>query len=88
LRSIVHSRRTSLAREPLFVGPSAGSAAEPDPTRRLRQPDAFATGQLAGRVIGEEPFYTVYAVPDFDSTSDVVPQTLRPFYRGTVTLTG
>jgi hypothetical protein len=27
-------------------------------------------------------------VPDFDSTSDVVPQTLRPSTGGTVTLTG
>ncbi len=35
---------------------------------------------------GEEPFYTAYAVPDFDSTADVVPVTLRPSNGGTATL--
>jgi hypothetical protein len=38
--------------------------------------------------VGEERFYTVYAVPDFDSTEDVVPQTLRPSTGGRITLTG
>jgi hypothetical protein len=79
----------SLAREPLVVGPS-GLAAPLNLT--LRDDCASLTlslpATLAGRVIGEEPFYTVYAVPDFDSTSDVVPQTLRPSTGGTITLTG
>jgi len=79
----------SLAREPLFVGPS-GQAAPLNLT--LRDDCASLTlslpATLAGRVVGEEPFYTVYAVPDFDSTSDVVPQTLRPSTGGTVTLEG
>lgn len=35
---------------------------------------------------GEEPFYTVYAVPDFDSTVDVQPVTLRASTGGSVTL--
>jgi len=49
LRSIVHSRRSEPgARTALRWPVGAGSAAEPDPTRRLRQPDAFATGH-AGR---------------------------------------
>ena len=37
---------------------------------------------------GEEPFYTVYVVPDFDSTEDVIPQTLRSSSGGTATLEG
>jgi hypothetical protein len=41
--------------------------------------------QMAG---GEEPFYTVYVVPDFDTTEDVVPQTLRPSSGGKITLEG
>ena len=36
----------------------------------------------------EEPFYTVYVVPDFDSTEDVIPQTLRASTGGKVTLSG
>ena len=37
---------------------------------------------------GEERSYTVYVVPDFDSTHDVVPQTLRPSTGGRITLIG
>ncbi len=37
---------------------------------------------------GEEPFFTVYVVPDFDSTSDVEPVTLRASTGGSVTLSG
>ena len=41
-----------------------------------------------GLSAGEELYYLVYAVPDFDSTEDVVPQTLRPSTGGRITLTG
>jgi hypothetical protein len=41
-----------------------------------------------GVAAGEEPFYTVYVVPDFDSTVDVVPQTLRPSTGGRIKLAG
>ena len=37
---------------------------------------------------GEEPFFTVYVVPDFDSTSDVQQVTLRASTGGTATLNG
>jgi hypothetical protein len=37
---------------------------------------------------GEEHAYTVYVVPDFDSTQDIVPQTLRTSTGGRVMLTG
>jgi hypothetical protein len=79
----------SLAREPLVVGP-AGNAAPISLT--LRDDCASLTFTLpAGLkvpVAGEEPFYTVYAVPDFDSTVDLVPLTLRASTGGTFTLTG
>jgi hypothetical protein len=37
---------------------------------------------------GEERWLTVYVVPDFESTENAVPQTLRPSSGGTVTLEG
>ena len=78
----------SLAREPLVLT-SAGTTA---PLVLSLQDDcAGLTLSLPGSVgmaAGEEPFYTVYAVPDFDSTEDVVPQTLRQSTGGRVKLTG
>jgi hypothetical protein len=41
-----------------------------------------------GRSAGEELYYVVYTVPDFDSTEDVIPQTLRLSTGGRITLTG
>jgi hypothetical protein len=79
----------SLAREPLVLGLS-GSTAPLSLT--LRDDCASLTlalpAALAAVAPGEEPFYTVYVVPDFDSTEDVVPQTLRPSTGATVTLQG
>ena len=43
---------------------------------------------LASITAGEEPFFTVYVVPDFDSTADVEPVTLRPSTGGNITLNG
>jgi hypothetical protein len=69
---------TNLAREPLTLGVS-GSA--PPITLNLRNDCATLSlslpGDAGGSGAGEEPFYTVYVVPDFDSTQDVVTQTLR-----------
>jgi hypothetical protein len=78
----------SLAHEPLVLG-IAGAAAPL--VLALRDDCARLTLSLPGSVglgAGEERFYTVYAVPDFDSTEDVVPQTLRPSSGGRITLTG
>jgi hypothetical protein len=78
-----------LAREPVTIGLS-GSAAPMELTMR----DDCATLQLslpetqASIFAGEEFFYTVYAVPDFDSTSYIQPMTLRPSTGGTATLNG
>lgn len=78
----------SLAHEPLVLG-IAGTAAPL--VLALRDDCGRLTLSLPGSVglgAGEERFYTVYAVPDFDSTEDVVPQTLRPSTGGRITLTG
>jgi hypothetical protein len=78
----------SLAREPLVLN-SAGTTAPL--VLSLRDDCAGLTLSLPGSVgvaAGEEPVYTVYVVPDFDSTEDVVPQTLRESTGGRVKLTG
>ena len=78
----------SLAREPLVL--SAGGSTAPL-VLTLRDDCARLTLSLpdsVGLSAGEELYYLVYAVPDFDSTEDVVPQTLRPSTGGRITLTG
>ncbi len=78
----------SLAREPLVLT-SAGTTAPLVLT--LRDDCAGLTLSLPGSVgvaAGEEPFYTVYLIPDFDSTDDVVPQTLRVSTGGRIKLEG
>jgi hypothetical protein len=78
----------SLAREPLMIS-TAGNTAPLALT--LRDDCAKVTLSLPGSVAytaGEERAYTVYVVPDFDSTQDVVPQTLRTSTGGRITLTG
>jgi hypothetical protein len=79
----------NLAREPVAIGLS-GSA----PPMELTMRDDCASLQLSlpeemdSIAAGEEPFFTVYAVPDFDSTSEVQAVTLRASTGGTVTLNG
>jgi hypothetical protein len=43
---------------------------------------------LTAITAGEEPFFTVYVVPDFDSTADVQPVTLRASTGGSSTVSG
>ena len=79
----------SLAREPLLVGASGATAPltltlrDDCATLRLALP-----GNVAASVAGEEPSYTVYVVPDFDSTVDVTPVTLRMSSGGTFNVEG
>jgi hypothetical protein len=77
----------NLAREPLAIGVS-GVATPMELTVRddcaglqLSLPE-----NLGSITAGDEPFYTVFAVPDFDSTVDAEPVTLRPSTGGTATL--
>jgi hypothetical protein len=80
---------TNLGRELLTLGISGSPAPV---TLNLRDDCATLTLTLpataAGSGTGEEPFYTVYVVPDFDWTEDVIPQTLRSSNGGTATLEG
>lgn len=77
----------NLAREPVILGPSGSIAPM---TLTLRDDCATLTLSLPQNLMmqspGEEPFFTVYVVPDFDSTTDVEPVTLRPSTGGTATL--
>jgi hypothetical protein len=79
----------NLAREPLVLG-LAGPVAPL--TLTMREDCATLTLTLPATAAipasGEEPYYTVYAVPDFDSTMDVVPETLRASTGGKIVLTG
>jgi hypothetical protein len=79
----------NLAREPLAVS----LAAAPPPmeltlsddcgTLALTLPPALATF-----LPGEEPFFTVYVVPDFDTVQDLPPMTVHPSSGPTLTLDG
>ena len=77
----------SLAHEPLMLGLSGATAPM---TLTLRDDCAALKLSLPGSVGvpigGEEPYYTIYVVPDFDSTADLTPLTLRPSTGGTLTL--
>jgi hypothetical protein len=79
----------NLAREPVTLG-IAGLAAPMELI--LRDDCARLTltlpAALALTPAGEEPFYTVYVVPDFDSTVDIEPLTLRPSSGSSVALEG
>jgi carboxypeptidase family protein len=78
-----------LGREPLTLGIAGPSAPL---TLNLRDDCARLTLTLPaaaeGSGLGEEPSYTVYAVPDQDTTAVVLPQTLRPSTGGKITLEG
>jgi carboxypeptidase family protein len=80
---------SNLAREPLTLGISGSSAPV---TLNLRDDCASLTLTLPAAAAvsggGEESSYTVYVVPDFDSTEDVIPHTLRPSTESNVTLEG
>jgi hypothetical protein len=79
----------NLAREPLVVG-TAGVTAPLD--LALRDDCAQLTLMLPAAGVApassEELWYTVYVVPDFDSTENIVPQTLRPSSGGSYTVDG
>ena len=79
----------SLAREPLLINESRSAGAPLSLV--LRDDCAKLTLILPPSVAmtaGIERYFTVFAVPDFDSTVDIIPQTLRLSTGGRVTLTG
>jgi len=79
----------NLAREPLNV--ALGSSAPPmELTLRddcanlaLTLPPTFAAV-----LPGDEPFYTVYVVPDFDTTTDIPPMNVHPSSGATLNVNG
>jgi Carboxypeptidase regulatory-like domain len=79
----------SLAREPLVISPSG---ATPPLTLTLRDDCSSLWVSLPPTAetpeAGEEPSYTVYVIPDFDSTADIAPITLRPSSGGMFALSG
>lgn len=78
----------SLAREPLVLGIGGSTAPM---VLALRDDCAKLTLILPPSVLmtaGIERFFTVYVVPDFDSTADIVPQTLRLSTGGRITIGG
>jgi Carboxypeptidase regulatory-like domain len=79
----------SLAREPLVLSLSGASAPL---MLTLRDDCASLRISLPERSdvqgASEEPYYTIYVVPDFDSTTDITPLVLRPSSGGSLTLDG
>jgi len=79
----------NLARDPLTISPTA----TPIPMElTLRDDCAQLTLQLppslSSFIPGDEPFYTVYVVPDFDSPADLPPMTIHASSGGNLTLGG
>jgi hypothetical protein len=78
---------SSLAREPLLVGASGATA----PLSLTLRDDCASLkltlpANLMNLTAGEEPSFTVYVVPDFDSTVDISSLVLRPSSGGTFTV--
>ncbi|HEY1160973.1 MAG TPA: hypothetical protein VGE83_10105 [Terracidiphilus sp.] len=79
----------NLARDPLTLSLSIST-----PPMELTLRDDCATlalalpPALAAFLPGEEPFYTVYVVPDFDTVEDVPPMTVHPSSGPTLTIDG
>jgi hypothetical protein len=79
----------NLAREPLNLNPSA---TPPPMELTLRSDCASLTlslpPALSAFLPGEEPFYTVYVVPDFDTTADIAPMNIHPSSGAMLTVDG
>jgi hypothetical protein len=79
----------SLAREPLMLSLSGATAPL---TLTLRDDCASLKVSLPpsldATAAADEPYYTVYVIPDFDSTAEITPVTLRPSSGGSFTLDG
>lgn len=79
----------NLARDPLNLNPSATPLAM---ELTLRSDCAVLTLELppalSAFLPGEEPFYTVYIVPDFDTTANTPPMNIHPSSGAFLTLDG
>jgi hypothetical protein len=79
----------NLAREPLALN-SLASSAPMELTLRddCAQLSLTLPEGLAQFAPGEEPFYTVYVVPDFDTVQDIPPLAVHPSSGATLTVDG
>jgi len=79
----------NLARDPLNISPTA---TPPSMELTLRDNCARVTLQLPPSLstfqAGDEPFYTVYLVPDFDTPVDLPPMTIHASSGANLTLEG
>jgi hypothetical protein len=79
----------NLAREPLDV---ALGSSPPAMELTLRDDCAKLALSLPPTISeflpGDEPFYTVYVVPDFDTTADIPPMNMHPSSGATLTVDG
>jgi hypothetical protein len=79
----------NLAREPLNVA----LGASPPPMELTLRDDCARLAltlppMLSAFLPGDEPFYTVYVVPDFDTTADIPPMTIHPSSGSTLNVDG
>jgi hypothetical protein len=79
----------NLAREPLNVA----LGASPPPMELTLRDDCATLAlslppTLAAFLPGDEPFYTVYVVPDFDTTTDIPPMNVHPSSGATLNVDG
>jgi hypothetical protein len=79
----------SLAREPAVLSPFASTPAMELTLRDDCAQLALTLPQAQSVFLpGEEPFYNVYVVPDFDSVQDIPPMTMHPSSGPTLKLDG
>jgi hypothetical protein len=79
----------NLAREPLVLSYSgAATAMELAVRNDCARLSLSLPSPVVGMTPGIEPVYTVYVVPEFDTTADVQPVTLRPSSGGSLTVEG
>jgi hypothetical protein len=79
----------NLARDPLLLSLSAA----PPPMELTLLDDCAKLvlqlpPELSAFLPGDEPFYTVYVVPDFDTTAEIPPMTIHPSSGVTLTVEG
>ncbi len=80
---------SNVAREPLVLSPNAA----PPPMEFVLRDDCGTLTlslppALASFEAGEEAFYIVYVVPDFDTVQDIPPMTMHPSSGPTLTIDG
>jgi hypothetical protein len=85
----LNANGVNLAREPLLLSYSGSATAMELAVRNdCARLNLGLPATVAALAPGIEPVYTVYVVPEFDTTADVQPVTLRPSSGGSLTVEG